>query len=156
MGRQGECDFQSAFWEAKRALAVASMMAFSRHGIHEGQQYVLSCLWDEDGLPPGEVARRLGIATPTVTRAATRMEAAGILRREPHPSDRRLVRLVLTEKGQRLRSAVEREMAELNELALAGFSSSERAAMLDALEKIRRNLAATQRARVGLGGAGGP
>jgi MarR family transcriptional regulator, organic hydroperoxide resistance regulator len=147
MGRQRECDFQSAFWEAKRALALASMMAFSRHGIHEGQQYVLSCLWEEDGLAPGEVARRLGIATPTVNRAATRMETAGILRREPHPNDKRLVRLVLTERGRRLRGAVEREMAALDELALAGFSTGERDAVLTALERIRTNLVTTQRFR---------
>src|SRR5580692_7637247 len=61
--------------------------AFARHGVHEGQQFVLRSLWAEDGLTPGEVARRLGLATPTVTRATTRMEAAGLLRREPHPSD---------------------------------------------------------------------
>jgi DNA-binding MarR family transcriptional regulator len=138
------CDsaFQAAFWEAKRALASASSAAFSRHGIHEGQQYVLSCLWDEDGLAPGEVARRLGIATPTVTRAATRMEAAGLLRREPHQRDRRLVRLVLTDKGRRLQADVLREMADLDERALMGFTGAERAAVLGALQKIRANLAA--------------
>jgi DNA-binding MarR family transcriptional regulator len=133
--------FQAAFWEAKRALAVASSAAFSCHGIHEGQQYVLSCLWEEDGLAPGEVARRLGIATPTVTRAATRMEAAGLLRREPHPSDRRLVRLVLTDKGRHLRADVLREMAGLDERALRGFTRAQRGALLEALEKVRHNLA---------------
>lgn len=142
VGRQDCCDFQSAFWEAKRALSVASTIAFSRYGIHEGQQYLLSCLWEEDGLSPGEVARRLGIATPTVTRAASRMEAVGLLRREPHPNDGRLVRLVLTDKGWQLRAAVERETAVLNEMALAGFSPAEREAVLALLERIRRNLAA--------------
>jgi len=139
--RQDDNAFQAAFWEAKRALAAASSAAFSRHGIHEGQQYVLSCLWDEDGLAPGEVARRLGIATPTVTRAATRMEAVGLLRREPHPSDRRLVRLVLTDRGRLLRADVLQEMAALDELALAGFTLAERGAVLAALERIRGNLA---------------
>jgi hypothetical protein len=48
-------------------MALASMAAFSRHGVHEGQQFVLSCLWEEDGLTPGEVAKQLRIATSTVT-----------------------------------------------------------------------------------------
>jgi MarR family transcriptional regulator, organic hydroperoxide resistance regulator len=74
-------DFQTAFWSAKRALSVATMAAFSRHGVHEGQQFILRRLWAQDGQTPGEIARRLGLATPTVTRAATRMEAAGLLRR---------------------------------------------------------------------------
>ena len=51
---------------------------------------------------PGQVAKRLDLATPTVTRAATRMEAAGLLHRAPHPSDARLVRLCLTAEGRAL------------------------------------------------------
>ncbi|HMD92067.1 MAG TPA: MarR family transcriptional regulator [Trebonia sp.] len=43
-----------------------------------------------------------GLVAPTVTRAATRMEAAGLPRREPHPGDRRLVRLRLTDRGRPL------------------------------------------------------
>jgi MarR family transcriptional regulator, organic hydroperoxide resistance regulator len=69
-------DFQTAFWSAKHALSVATSVAFSRHGVHEGQQFILRRLWAQDGLTPGDIARRLGLATPTVTRAATRMEAA--------------------------------------------------------------------------------
>src|SRR5579875_2397764 len=89
--RAGEpaADFQAAFWSAKHALALASAAAFSRHGVHEGQQFILRRLWSQDGQTPGEIARALGLATSTVTRAATRMEAASLLRREPHESDRR-------------------------------------------------------------------
>jgi DNA-binding MarR family transcriptional regulator len=133
-------DFQSAFWEAKRALALASSEAFSRHGVHEGQQYVLNCLWEEDGLTPGEVARRLGLATPTITRSATRLEAAGFLRREPHPSDGRLVRLVLTAQGRNLEAAISAERAQIDKRALAGLSAVERKAFVTALRRMQDNL----------------
>ena len=46
-------DFQTAFWAAKHALAIASATAFSRHGVHEGQQFILRGLWAEDGSSPG-------------------------------------------------------------------------------------------------------
>ena len=65
----------------------------SRHGVRVGQHIVLTVLWEQDGLTPGEIARRLGSATPTVVNTATRMEEAGLVVRRPDPADARLVRL---------------------------------------------------------------
>ena len=45
-------DFQTAFWGAKHALSTATAAAFSSHGVHEGQQFILRRLWAEDGLTP--------------------------------------------------------------------------------------------------------
>jgi DNA-binding MarR family transcriptional regulator len=133
-------DFEDAFRLAKHALAQASTSVFARHGVYEGQQFVLRRLWREDGLTPGQVAKQLGLATPTVTRAATRMEAAGLLRREPHPSDGRLVRLVLTARGRELEQVIGPEMRVLTEQTLAGFSAAERAELISALRRMARNL----------------
>jgi DNA-binding MarR family transcriptional regulator len=133
-------DFQPVFWATKRVLAHASATAFSRHGVYEGQQYVLQRLWKQDGLTPGELAKGLGLATATVTRATTRMEAAGLVRREPHERDRRLVRLFLTERGRALERAIGEEMDQLSERALSSLDYSERAALVRSLNSIRRNL----------------
>ena len=133
-------DFQAAFWSAKHAMALASAAAFSRHGVHEGQQFILRRLWAEDGQTPGEVAKSLGLATSTVTRAATRMEATGLLAREPHERDRRLVRLRLTARGRALEKDIDAEMDQLTERALGSFGPGERAAVVAALEKIQNNL----------------
>jgi DNA-binding MarR family transcriptional regulator len=100
----------------------------------------LQCLWAEDGISPGGLARRLHLATPTVTRAAARMEAAGLLRREPHEKDRRLVRLFLTERGRALEQVIGREIGDLSERALASLDESERAALVRFLDSIGRNL----------------
>jgi DNA-binding MarR family transcriptional regulator len=134
-------DFQTAFWAAKHALSAAAATAFSRHDVYEGQRFILRCLWEEDGLAPGEVAKRLELATPTVTRAATRMEAAGLIRREPHPSDGRLVRLMLTDRGRSLEQVIAAETDQLTARALATFSPAERVELIRALTDIRHNLA---------------
>ncbi len=136
-------DFQSAFWAAKRAIATASEAAFGRHGVRAGQQYILIALWEQDGQTPGELAKRYGLATPTVTRTATRMESAGLITREPHPSDRRLVRLCLTPNGRQLREAIDREMAMLTERALGSLGAGERARLVRQLGQIRENLMAS-------------
>src|ERR1700744_5300649 len=105
---------QAAFWSAKHALALASAAAFSRHGVHEGQQFILRRLWAQDGQTPGEIAKALGLATSTGPRAAPRMEPASLLRRQPHESDRRLVRLRLTDRGRALEEVIDREMDQLS------------------------------------------
>src|SRR5882757_4795205 len=133
-------DFQTAFWATKHALAAATAAAFSRHGVHQGQQFILRQLWAEDGQTPGEIAKRLGLATPTVTRAATRMEAAGLLRRAPHPSDARLVRLCLTAKGRALETTIAEEMHLLTARALHGLDADARKTLIDALNTITANL----------------
>ncbi len=142
-GTRAPDDFQSAFWAAKHALALASAAAFSRHGVHEGQQFILRCLWADDGLTPGEVAKRLGLATSTVTRATARMEASGLLRREPHAGDRRLVRLLLTDRGRALQDVIDQEMDRLTERALSTFGPADRTRVVRALREIQRNLSAS-------------
>jgi DNA-binding MarR family transcriptional regulator len=81
------------------------------------------------------------LSTPTVTRAATRMEVAGLLARKPHPVDRRLVRLCLTPRGRSLREAVRKEMTELTERALGALEPGERRDFVRFLNELRRNLA---------------
>jgi DNA-binding MarR family transcriptional regulator len=134
-------EFQAVFWAAKRAMFEATNEAYGRHGVHAGQQFILGCLWEQDGLPPGQVAKQLGLSTPTVTRTAARMESAGLLTREPDPDDRRLVRLFLTERGHQLRAVLNAQMAQVSERALHGLSSAERATLTRLLHEVRENLA---------------
>jgi DNA-binding MarR family transcriptional regulator len=133
-------EFQTAFWSAKRAMAEASEAAFQRHGVRSGQQWILRRLWDEDGQTPGEIARQLELSTPTVTKAAMRMEAAGLIDRRPDPRDARLVRLFLSERGRALEKTIAEEMAQLARRSLAALSDDEVKALVAALTAIRRNL----------------
>jgi len=132
--------FQTVFWAAKRAMVQAADAAYRRHGVREGQQFILMCLWREDDLTPGEIARRLGLATPTVTKATTRMEAAGLVTRKPHPTDARLVRIHLTDRGRVLEKTLDQEMQRLSERALGTLSSEEREQLIRFLDELRRNL----------------
>ncbi|WP_017595668.1 MarR family winged helix-turn-helix transcriptional regulator [Nocardiopsis potens] len=140
--RAWEDDFVPSFWSAKNAMLQAAGVAFERHGVREGQQFVLMCLWREDGLSPGEIARRLSLATPTVTRTVTRMETSGLVERHPHPTDARLVSVRLTERGQGLRAALDAEMNALSERALRGFGEEERRAFTRMLDALTANLRA--------------
>jgi DNA-binding MarR family transcriptional regulator len=141
MADQPEDDFQTAFWNAKRTLAEASEVAYRRHGVHAGQQFILRELWREDGQTPGQISRRLGLATPTVTKMTSRMEAAGLVQRRPHDSDRRLVRIHLTERGRLLQEVMTDEMQQVTERALQTLRPEDRTLLVRLLGQVHRNLA---------------
>jgi DNA-binding MarR family transcriptional regulator len=113
-----------------------------QHGVHAGQDYLLEVLWVEDGLSVGEIAARLGIEVPTVVRTAQRMEAAGLIRREPDPADRRRSLIVLTERGRELQPVVLDALREVSSTATEGLSAAEREQLLALLTRVRSNLLA--------------
>ncbi|HKA51114.1 MAG TPA: MarR family transcriptional regulator [Candidatus Dormibacteraeota bacterium] len=141
MAEQLDDDFQTAFWNAKRTMVEASEAAFRRYGVRAGQQHILRVLWRQDCQSPGQIARRLGLATPTVTKMTSRMEAAGIVERRPHATDRRLVRVCLTQRGVELQAVIDQEMRAMTESALRTLGPHERRQLVRFLHEVHQNLA---------------
>lgn len=73
------------------------------------QLRLLLVLRESPGAPAGVLAERLRVTPPTVTGLVDRLVRSGAVRREEDPRDRRLVRNVLTERGQEVLGEVERE-----------------------------------------------
>lgn len=124
------------FTQAAKLLREAADESMSRHGVRVGQHIVLSALWDQDGLAPGEIARRLGTTTPTIVNTANRMEEAGLVARRPDPADARLVRLHLTPLGLSVREPVREARAALEQRATATLTAAERDHLRTALMKV--------------------
>lgn len=124
-----------------RAMKATVDRALSAHGVHAGQEFVLQCLWREDGVTPGELAKRIGVETPTITRAVQRMEASGLVKRRSDPTDARLVRVHLTDRGRELKEMIPPLLRSVVEEALMGLSEKERVSLEHLLERVRRNLA---------------
>lgn len=93
------------------------------HGLHPGQDTLLLVLWAQPGLRQAEVARRLAIEPPTVTRMVQRLERSGLIERRPDPHDARLVRLFPTPRARLLEGAVRRAWQEV-ESTMAGALGS--------------------------------
>jgi DNA-binding MarR family transcriptional regulator len=110
------------------------------HGVHPGQDYLLDQLWREDGQPVGVLAARIGVEVPTLVRSVSRMESAGLLRREPDPADGRRAIVRLTARGKELEQVVPAILADVTERATAGMSDSEREQLLHLLQALRANL----------------
>jgi MarR family transcriptional regulator for hemolysin len=129
-------DVLRLFTRTHKKLRAASDEAMSRHGVRVGQNLLLEVLWETDGLTPGRLADRLGVATPTVVKSAARMEAAGLLTKSRDPHDARLVRLYLTEQGRAVREPIRRERRALEARVTSTLTEEELAHLKSALAKI--------------------
>ncbi len=88
---------------------------------------------------PGELARKEHVQPPSMTRIVAMLEAKGLVRREPHPDDRRQVVVTRTEQAEAmLAESRNRRNAWLAELA-QGLTAEELAVLRRAapvLEKL--------------------
>ena len=109
-------------------------------GLRVGQEMVLLELWKEDGLKGTELAERLGVEPPTVTRMLRRMENCGLVERRPAPADARSFRVHLTGKGRTLEEPVARIWEEAEEKTLQGLSYEETLVLRQLLARLRKNL----------------
>ena len=118
-----------------RLLAEADIDAFNG-----AQGRILYVLWQEEGVSISRIARQTGLANTTLTSMLDRMAAAGLIRREDTPGDRRSQRIVLTEKARALREDYDRISQRMNGLYYAGFSEAEYAQLEGYLLRILENL----------------
>ncbi len=132
--------FRDVFRKASRVARERTDRVLAEHGVRVGQQIVLEALWREDGLTPGELARRIGVETPTVVRGVGRMEAAGLVVRRDDPRDGRLVRVYLTDRGRELEGIIPQAENTLIEGAFSGFSTKEREQLTRLLSRVLENL----------------
>ncbi|MDQ2872819.1 MAG: MarR family transcriptional regulator [Candidatus Eremiobacteraeota bacterium] len=133
-------EFLSALGTAVRALRSRLDRELQVHGLHVGQHQILRVLWKAEGLTPGEIADRVGVEMPTVTRTVQRLERAGFIRRAAHPADARSVRIYLTDRGRDIRGPVSALLECEARRALRGIAPEQRDALTDALNRVASNL----------------
>jgi MarR family transcriptional regulator, organic hydroperoxide resistance regulator len=109
-------------------------------GLHVGQEMVLVELWDEDGLRGGDLAARLGVEPPTVTKMLGRLERCGLVERRQDQEDARSFRVYLTDEGRSLEERVAVCWERVEERLLAGMSVGERRSLDQLLARVRANM----------------
>jgi len=91
-------------------------------------------------LSNSQLARRSFMAAQSMHEVIRILEQAGLIKRIPHPSNRRKRPASLTPKGRRVLAACELAVAEFETQMLQGFSRSEQAKFLTMIKVAVRNL----------------
>jgi MarR family transcriptional regulator for hemolysin len=130
-----------ALVKVAKLYRAAQADTLSALGLHPGQDVLLWTLGSRpDGMLISEIAARLGVEQPTVTRSLSRLDQGGWFVREPVPGDRRATLVKLTGKGRAAIPAVEAAWRTLAETATAGMTDPDQARLLGLLETVRTNL----------------
>lgn len=125
---------------AARLSRTALAQRLLAHGFYAGQEQVMLLLNDDDGLTPGQLAKRLGVRPPTVTKMVNRLQAQGYVSKRGSEQDARQANIFLTETGQSAIRAIEKAVRKTDRLAFDGFEKKERKALLSLLGRIEANL----------------
>ena len=109
MKEQFKLDNQLCFrlYTASRLMTQAYGPLLEGCGLTYPQYLVMMVLWEQDGQPVNDIARRLFLQTNTVTPMLKRMEEAGLLERTRNNGvDARQVIVSLTDKGRALQESL--------------------------------------------------
>lgn len=127
---------QSAARLSRTALA-SRLLA---HGFYAGQDQIMMALAAEDGQTPGQLATRLGVRPPTITKTINRLQAQGFLAKRASDNDGRQAHIYLTEPGAEAIREIEKAVRKAEKQALKGLDKKELKVLSKMLSRIEANL----------------
>ena len=101
-----------------RARAAALLVPL---GLHPGQETLLLELARTGPMIQAQLSETLGCEPPSVTLMTRKLEAAGHIRREPAPTDKRATVVALTDSGRALVERLRQLWCDLAEETVRGL-----------------------------------
>lgn len=110
------------------------------HGFYAGQDQIMLALGRADGMTPGQLADKIGVRPPTITKTINRLQDQGFVERQPSKTDARQSHIHLTEAGRSALSAIDKAIRKTEKRALQGLSKKDRKRLKGLLQKVEANL----------------
>lgn len=101
---------------------------------------VLNTLKDAEGITQTQLAERIHIECPTLTRHLDRLAASDLIKRCNDPEDRRITRIFMTKKGSCLHNELLAVVQHFEANLVHNFTLDEVSHLNQFLERIRVNL----------------
>ncbi|MBO0664357.1 MarR family transcriptional regulator [Jiella sp. MQZ9-1] len=149
----------------KKGLVTGHLVLAARHArtallhdlgtaeIYPGQDSVLVVIGKNDGITLRDLAEKLAVRPPTVTKTIARLTTQGLVEKRVSETDLRQSRAFLTVEGAAIVERVQNAQKSLERRALAGFTERERKAFRRYLIRLQTNLAALDADEIGAPGA---
>ncbi|HWK64752.1 MAG TPA: MarR family winged helix-turn-helix transcriptional regulator [Rhizobiaceae bacterium] len=125
---------------AARLARTALAARLLDHGFYAGQDQIMLALDQSDGQTPGQLAARLGVRPPTITKTINRLQVQGFLDKRASETDARQAHIFLTEVGRNTIRAIEKSVRKTEKQALKGLDKKEQRTLAKLLSRIESNL----------------
>lgn len=132
---------QSAARRSRTALAEKLLA----QGLYAGQDKIMLALDQENGLSPSQLAERLGVRPPTITKTINRLVAQGFLEKRASDIDARRAHVYLTESGAEAIRAIEKSVRRTEKQALKDLDKKEQKMLMKLLARVEDNLSRPER-----------
>lgn len=140
IGPAGTMAAVTSVMRVQQILLSATDAALRPHGLTFAryEALVLLSFARRGSLPMRVMGERLQLHPTSVTNIVDRLEADDLVRRAPHPSDRRATIVFITEIGEARRGEATKALTDI-EFGLVGLTSHQAEQLTELLEHVRRS-----------------
>jgi DNA-binding MarR family transcriptional regulator len=136
MKREDTVDYNiKATWHAIARMYNQEAM---KHDITTSIGFVLLNIDAEQGTPATKIAPLLGLEARSLTRMLKTMEEKGFIYRQADPTDRRLVRIFLTELGKQKKEVSRKTVKAFNQAVIDQIPAKELNSFFRTIHQINR------------------
>jgi len=108
--------------------------------INPGQGRILFALWEKDGIPIRDLAKRTSLGKSTLSTMLKRMRDEGYLKIEHPPGNERTKLVYVLQQSKEIESAFEELAEEMNSIFYKDFANDEITRFEEDLERVFYNL----------------
>jgi DNA-binding MarR family transcriptional regulator len=105
-------------------------------GVEPRAYAVMKALSEDDGRSQRELSSQLGIHRNVMVTVVDKLERQGLVKRMPHPADRRAFAVTLTEKARDLLPKLDAQGSAQEDEITSSLTGEERKAVLQHLQKM--------------------
>ena len=138
--RTGVAELQGLIRDIQVGFSTFHALTLTPEGVSLSQFAVLVCLAQRRPRKMSEVARAIHVSLPAVTHLVDRLEHRHLIRRQAHPTDRRVSLLDLTPRGIKVVGKTQGRTLRILMRAFRRHGPSEQHVIFDFMEALRAGI----------------
>ena len=119
-------------------MSKVTRQKLASYGLTTTQFFLLTALYEEDGVPISVLAQKVALDKATLTGLLDRLERDDLIERKADPDDRRAIRIFLTQKAESMRVELTELYNQNNGMFLSILTFEEREIFERVVDKLEK------------------